>query len=82
MNTNHPGRHGPSVRNGDGKRPMRPPRLDPRSQAAIDNIGVDDQADLLDPELDDQPGDRNDDGTSILDDVRSDGDEDERKERR
>ena len=78
MNTNHPGRHGPSGH----KRPMRPPSLDPRSQAAIDNIGVDDQADLLDPALDDQPGDRNDDGTSILDDVRSDGDDDERNERR
>ena len=62
--------------------PMRPPRLDPRSQAAIDNIGVDDQGDLLDPELDDQPGDRHADGTSFLDDVRSDGNDDERHERR
>jgi hypothetical protein len=41
-----------------------------------------DQADLLDAALDDQPGDRNDDGTSFLDDVRSDGDQDERNERR
>ena len=64
------------------RHPMRPPSLDPRSQSAIDNIGVDDQADLLDTALDDQPGDRNDDGTSFLDDVRSDGDQDERNERR
>ncbi len=64
------------------RRPMRPPSLDPRSQSAIDNIGVDDQADLLDAALDDQPGDRNADGTSFLDDVRSDGDQDERNERR
>ena len=61
---------------------MRSPALDPRSQAAIDNLGVDDQADLLDAALDDQPGDRNVGGTSFLDDVRSDGDEDERNERR
>jgi hypothetical protein len=64
------------------RRPMRPPSLDPRSQSAVDNLGVDDQADLLDPALDDQPGDRNADGTSFLDDVRSDGDQDERNERR
>jgi hypothetical protein len=64
------------------RRPMRPPSLDPRSQSAIDNMGVDDQADLLDTALDDQPGDRNADGTSFLDDVRSDGDQDERNERR
>lgn len=64
------------------RQPMRPPSLDPRSQSAVDNIGVDDQADLLDAALDDQPGDRNADGTSFLDDVRSDGDQDERNERR
>lgn len=64
------------------RRPMRPPSLDPRSQSAIDNIGVDDQADLQDAALDDEPGDRNADGTSFLDDVRSDGDQDERNERR
>ena len=60
----------------------RAPSLDPRSQAAIDNLGVDDQADLLDTPLDDQPGERNVGGTSFLDDVRSDNDQDERKERR
>lgn len=49
------------------------PRLkDPRSQSALDNIGVDDQADLLDAELDDQPGDRDDRARSFADDVRSD----------
>jgi hypothetical protein len=61
----------------------RGPRLkDPRSRSAIDNIGADDQADLLDVELDDQPGDRDASGHSFADDVRSDGDEDERNERR
>lgn len=73
------------VRSGDPAKThptLRPPSLDPRSQAAVDNLGVDDQADLLDAALDDQPGDRNDDGTSFLDDVRSDGDQDERNERR
>ena len=34
-----------------------PPLKDPRSQSAIDNIGVDDQGDLLDVELDDELGD-------------------------
>ena len=49
------------------------PRLkDPRSQSAIDNIGLDDQADLLDPELDEAPGDRDASGRSFADDVRSD----------
>ncbi|HET6395716.1 MAG TPA: hypothetical protein VFF91_02635 [Pseudoxanthomonas sp.] len=49
-----------------------PELKDPRSRAAIDNIGVDDQADLLDPELDEQPGDRDAGGRSFADDVRSD----------
>lgn len=49
-----------------------PPFKNPRSRAALDNIGVDDQADLLDPELDDQAGDRDDRGRSFADDVRSD----------
>lgn len=50
------------------------PRLkDPHSQSAMDNIGNDDQGDLLDPELDDQAGDRDDAGRSSADDVRSDG---------
>jgi hypothetical protein len=78
--TGAPGR-GPGMKP-VGRRPMRPPSVDPRSQSAIDNIGVDDQADLLDAALDDQPGDRKADGTSFLDDVRSDGDQDERNERR
>jgi len=59
-----------------------PPLKDPRSRAAIDNIGVDDQANLLDEELDDQPGDREPGGASFLDDVRSDSHDDERSERR
>lgn len=49
-----------------------PALLDPRSVAAMDNIGVDDQADLLDLELDEQLGDRGADGHSFADDVRSD----------
>ena len=58
-----------------------PPLKDPRAVSAIDNIGVDDQADLLDVELDDQPGD--DIGRrSFIDDVRSDSYDDERHERR
>jgi len=59
---------------------QRPPS--PRSQAPIDNLDVDDQADLSDASLDDEPGARNVGGTSFLDDVRSDGDQDERNERR
>lgn len=73
------------VRSGDPAKThptARPPSVDPRSQSAIENLGVDDQADLLDVGLDEQPGDRNGDGTSFLDDVRSDGDQDERNERR
>jgi len=54
-----PGRGGPVLK-------------DPRSRAALDNVGLDDQADLLDPWLDDQPGDRGADGSSFADDVRSD----------
>jgi hypothetical protein len=49
-----------------------PPLKDPRSQAAIDGIGVDTPGDLLDTELDDQPGDRDASGNSFADDVRSD----------
>jgi hypothetical protein len=45
---------------------------DPRMEQGLDNIGVDDQGDLLDPELDDQPGDQTGDGPSFMDDVRSD----------
>lgn len=44
---------------------------DPRSQAALDNVGLDDQANLLDPGLDDQIGDDGA-GPSFMDDVRSD----------
>jgi hypothetical protein len=58
-----------------------PPLRDPRSVAAIDNIGVDDQADLLDVELDDQVGDDGD-HRNFADDVRSDSNDDERHERR
>jgi len=62
---------------------LRPPSLDPRSQSAIDNLGVDDQADLLDVALDAQPGDRDASGHSFADDVRSDGSNaDEDNERR
>jgi len=59
-----------------------PPLKDPRSQSAMDNIGVDDQGDLLDVELDDEPGDVDDEGRSFADDVRSDSVDDELKERR
>ena len=51
-----------------------PPLKDPRSVSAMDNIGVDDQADLLDIALDEQPGDVDDEGRSFADDVRSDRD--------
>ena len=65
------------ARIGDATAPLpdtRGPRLkDPRSRSAMDNVGVDDQADLLDAELDDEPGDRDDAGRSFADDVRSDG---------
>jgi hypothetical protein len=59
-----------------------PPLRDPRSVSAMDNIGVDDQAGLLDAELDETPGDRGFAGRSFTDDVRSDGNDDERHERR
>lgn len=49
-----------------------PALKDPRSVAAIDNIGVYDQADLLDVALDEEPGDRDAYGRSFADDVRSD----------
>ena len=49
-----------------------PPLRDPRSWSAIDTIGLDDQADLLDPAPDDQPGHRDATGRSFTDDVRSD----------
>lgn len=45
---------------------------DPRAKSAMDNIGVDNPGDLLDPELDDQPGDVDASGRSFADDVRSD----------
>lgn len=61
---------------------LGPPLKDPRSRAAIDNIGVDDQGDLLDVELDDQPGDLDRSGRSFLDDVRSDKGDDELREGR
>lgn len=49
-----------------------PALRDPRSRSAIDNIGLDDQADLLDPELGEQPGDRDATGRSFADAARSD----------
>ncbi|HSM11434.1 MAG TPA: hypothetical protein VK827_07690 [Lysobacter sp.] len=61
---------------------LGPPLKDPRSRAAIDNIGVDDQGDLLDVELDEQPGDIDSRGRSFTDDVRSDSGDDERREGR
>jgi hypothetical protein len=75
----------PTPSNRDKRAPdaLRPPSLDPRSQSAIDNLGVDDQADLLDVELDAQPGGRDASGRSFADDVRSDGSNaDEDRERR
>lgn len=59
-----------------------PPLKDPRSRAAMDNIGVDDQAGLLDAELDDQPGNRDTGEPSFADDVRSDGKTGQRTEER
>ena len=49
-----------------------PPLRDPRSISAMDNIGLDDQADLLDPALDDAIGDRGQGKRIFSDDVRSD----------
>lgn len=61
---------------GDSQQPFAgrggPVLKDPRSVAAMDNIGIEEQGDLLDPELDEQPGDRDNDGSSFADDVRSD----------
>lgn len=71
-----PGAPEDETRLGEGGAPppeqQGPELKDPRSVAAIDNIGVDDQADLLDIALDEQPGDRDADGRSFADDVRSD----------
>jgi hypothetical protein len=88
MSTANPNRPDPlsdQADNGDdGDLPdtLGPPLKDPRSRSAIDNIGVDNQADLLDIALDDQPGGRDSNGRSFADDVRSDSDQDERNERR
>lgn len=62
------------ARPADGDLPdtVGPPLKDPRSISAIDNIGVDDAADLLDVELDDQLGDIEADGHSFAEDHRSD----------
>ncbi len=62
----------------------RGPKLeDPRAVSAIDNIGVDTGADLLDIALDDQPGDVDAEGRSFADDKRSDTlSDDEARERR
>ena len=49
-----------------------PPLKDPRSISAMDNIGVDDQGDLLDEALDDGVGDRGEGKRIFSDDVRSD----------
>ncbi|HLT43780.1 MAG TPA: hypothetical protein VK000_03860 [Luteimonas sp.] len=49
-----------------------PALKDPRSIAAMDNIGVDDQGDLLDENLDDGIGDRGNGRRDFSDDVRSD----------
>ena len=49
-----------------------PPLRDPRSVSAMDNIGLEDQADLLDPALDDEIGDRSQGKRIFSDDVRSD----------
>ena len=49
-----------------------PPLRDPRSIAAMDNIGVEDQGDLLDPALDDEVGDRAQGKRTFSEDVRSD----------
>lgn len=59
----------------------RPTPRDPRTISAIDNLGVDQPANLLDPELDDEPVDDGW-GRNFGDDVRSDSYDDERHERR
>ncbi len=74
--------HADNVERGAGENTRRLPSLEPRSQSAIDNLGVDDKTHLLDVALDDQLGDRDANGHSFADDVRSDGNDDERNERR
>ena len=59
----------------------RPTPKDPRTLSAIDNLGVDTPADLLDTDLDDQVADDGW-GRNFGDDVRSDSYDDERHERR
>ena len=49
-----------------------PPLRDPRSVAALDNIGVDDQGELLDPALGHEVGERGHGKRDFSDDVRSD----------
>lgn len=76
-NPTRPNSPGDEARIGDASTPAvsehgGPPLKDPRSRASLDNIGDDDQANLLDPELDEQPGDRDAAGHSFADDVRSD----------
>jgi len=62
-----------ALHGGEDLPPTTGPRLnDPRSRAAMDDIGVDTPGELLDTELDDQPGDRDASGNSFADDVRSD----------
>jgi hypothetical protein len=56
-------------------------RKDPRSTSAMDTLDVDAPGDLLDIELDDQPGD-DARGSAFTDDVRSDASDDESNERR
>ena len=71
------------IAEGDLPDTVGPPLKDPRSVSAIDNIGVDDAADLLDVELDDQLGDIEADGHSFAEDHRSDMlTDDEASERR
>ncbi|MDH5832597.1 hypothetical protein [Luteimonas kalidii] len=64
------------ARTGDAGAPGQerggPVLRDPRSRAALEDIGVDDPGNLLDPELDEEPGDRDASGRSFADDVRSD----------
>lgn len=69
---------------GGGPAPAGPRQggTDPRMGQALDTVGVDDQGDLLDVELDDPPGDQRGDGPSFIDDVRSDSGDDEASERR
>lgn len=59
-----------------------PAPRDPRSLAAMDGISVEDQAGFLDLEFDDLSDDGDARGRSFADDVRSDRNDDERRERR